>query len=63
MLSDIAIDISSERETDPLGGLVVVFHDRSYPVRVVEHPFNDKVHGVKFGEHRKVMPVHEFGWL
>jgi hypothetical protein len=63
MLSGIAMDMSPERETDPLSGLVVVFHDGSYPLRVVEHPFDDKVHRIKFGEHRKVVPVHEFWWL
>ena len=26
---------------------------------VVEHPFNEKVHGVEFREHRKVVPIAE----
>lgn len=26
---------------------------------VVEHPFDEKVHGVEFSEHREVMPISE----
>jgi len=26
---------------------------------VVEHPFDEKVYGVKFRKHRKVMPISE----
>jgi hypothetical protein len=50
---------SSKHETDPLSGLVIVFHNRSYPKRVVEHPFDEKVYGVEFSEHGKVMPISE----
>ena len=50
---------SSKCETDPLSGLVVVFHNRSYPMRVVEHPFDENVYGVEFSEHGKVMPISE----
>ena len=49
----------SEQETDPLSGLVIVFHDGPYPMGVVEHPFDEEVHGVQLGEDGEIMPILE----
>jgi len=53
----MGIFVGSNRETDPLSGLVIISHDGSYPMWVVEHPFDEKVYGIEFGKHGKVMPI------
>lgn len=59
ILSPAGTLVNLKRKTDPLSGLVVVPHDGSYPIGVVEHPFDEKIYGIKFGEHGKVMPIPE----
>lgn len=45
-MSAIVMLISWEGQTDPLSGLIIVFHDGSHPMGVMKHPFDEKVHGV-----------------
>jgi hypothetical protein len=55
----MGIFVGRKRETDPLCGLVIVLHDGSYPMGVVEHPFDEEVYGIKLGKHGNVMPISE----